>query len=203
MSIRLQGSFGFNVFSVLNQGLKSTQQKTDRQNERDNKIAYFENQKENLKNMTGTSLEDISRKLELLHSYEDQIMAAKAEYNNEQMRHVMDEAEELAEKIAEEAKKNEPKTPEERREEELEEALGIEIEDKDGLLEEILEEIPDLTEEALEEMSEESLESGAELLEENVESLDGLSAVEKLEAALEQEQLSRQEIKYKRIDMLV
>lgn len=203
MSIRLQGGFSFNVFSVLNPGLKSTQQKMERQNERDNKIAYFENQKENLKNMTGVSLEDISRKLELLHSYEDQIMAAKAEYNNEQMRHVMDESEELAKKIAEEAKKNEPKTAEERREEELEEALGIEIEDEDGLLEEILEEIPDSAEEALEELPEESLESGEELLEESAESLDDLSAAEKLEEVLEQEQMSRQEIKYKRIDMLV
>ena len=71
------------------------------------------------------------------------------------------------------------------------------------MLEEVLEEIPNLTEEALEEMSEESLESGAELLEENTESLDELSAVKKLEAALEQQQVSGQEIKYKRIDMLV
>lgn len=203
MSIRLQGSFSFNVFSVLNPGLKSTQQKADRQNGRDNKIAYFENQKENLKNMTGASLEDISRKLELLHSYEDQIMAAKTEYNNEQMRHVMDESEELAKKIAEEAKKNEPKTAEERREEELEEALGIEIGDEDGLLEEILEELPESTEEALEELPEESLESVEELLEENTESLDELSAAKKLEEVLEQEQALKQEIKYKRIDMLV
>ncbi len=48
------------------------------------------------------------------HSYEDEIVAVKMQYNQEQMWHIMDEAKEIGEKIAEEAEKFEPKTAEER-----------------------------------------------------------------------------------------
>lgn len=202
MSIRLQGSINFHLSSVMHRGLKSTQQKMERQNERDNKVAFFEKQKENLKNMKGDSLEEISKKLDLLHSYEDQIAAAKAEYNNSQMLHVMDEAEELGEKIAEEAKKNAPKTAEERREEMVEEALGIE--DEKGALTENLEEISELaeemTEEVVETQQEEVSESIGEQQEEMQESMEelqtaGMEAVE--------EQKAGQDIKYKRFDVLI
>ena len=66
--------------------------------------------------MECSTLEDIARKLEMFHSYEDQIAAVKQQYNNSQMAHVLDEAKEIGEKIAEEAEKTAPKTEEERRE---------------------------------------------------------------------------------------
>lgn len=72
--------------------LKSSQEKLQRQAERDSKVAFFEAQKENLKNRESLDLDDIAKKLELLHSYDDQIAAAKQEYNSSQMFHVMDEA---------------------------------------------------------------------------------------------------------------
>ena len=105
--------------------LKSSQEKLQRQAERDSKVAFFEAQKENLKNRESLDLDDIAKKLELLHSYDDQIAAAKQEYNSSQMFHVMDEAIERGEQMAKEAKKNEPKTEEERREEAIKEANGM------------------------------------------------------------------------------
>jgi small-conductance mechanosensitive channel len=75
-------------------GLQSTREKLQRQEERDNQIAFLENQKSSLKNRECDSLEDIGRKLEMFHSYEDQIAAVKESYNNSQMYHIMDEAEE-------------------------------------------------------------------------------------------------------------
>lgn len=50
--------------------LKSSQEKLQRQAERDSKVAFFEAQKENLKNRESLDLDDIAKKLELLHSYE-------------------------------------------------------------------------------------------------------------------------------------
>ncbi len=79
----------------------------------------------------------------MLHSYEDQIAAAKAAYNNEQMWHMMDESREIGEKIAEAVEKSKPKTPEERMEDLVEEVTGTE---SDG----ILEELDEVMEEALE-----------------------------------------------------
>lgn len=95
--------------------LKSTKEKMERQSERDSKVAFFEAQKENLKNMKTETVEDIAKKLEMFHTYEDEIAAAKQEYNSSQMFHIMDEAEEEAEKRAKEAEKNKPKTEEERK----------------------------------------------------------------------------------------
>ena len=52
MNIGMHG-FGSSVFGSgflgMGRGLKSTQQKMERQEERDRKVAFFENQKENLK----------------------------------------------------------------------------------------------------------------------------------------------------------
>ena len=144
-------------------GLDSTRQRQERQAQRDSEVAFFEKQKENLKNMGGDSLEDISRKIELLHSYEEQIAAIKEKYNSQEVFHVLDEAQEFGEKIAEAAAKNEPNTAEERREDMVEEALGTD--ENKGELTEELEELTELTEELTEEMTEELEEQTTEQLE--------------------------------------
>lgn len=158
MNIKLQG-----IDLLGNLGLKSTQDRLNRQAERDNKIAFFEQQKENLKNMKADTIDEIARKLDLFHGYEDQIAAAKMEYNNSQMFHVFDEAQELAEKIAEAAEKNKPKTSEERREDMIEEATGVE---KDGMLDELMDNLTEAVEEVTEEMVEELQETSEEALSE-------------------------------------
>lgn len=175
MNIQLQGGMNLGVGRnplLAGNLMKSTQDRLERQNERDSQIAFFQNQKERLKEMECDDLEGIGRKLELLHSYEDQIAAAKAAYNQEQMRHVMDEAMERAEQIGEAAEKMEPKTPEERKKELAEEALGID-ESKSELtenLEEVTEELTENLEEVTEELTE-NLEEVTEELTENPEEL--------------------------------
>lgn len=160
MNIKIQG---FNL--VSNYGLKSTQDRLERQFKRDSKVAFFEEQKENLKSMKADSLEDIARKLDMLQSYNEQIDAAKKEYNNSQVFHVMDEAREKAEKIKEQAEKYAPKTAEERIEDMIEEATGTD--ENEGMMSEMLEEISDAAEE-MQEALEENLEKTAEVLEENL-----------------------------------
>lgn len=134
------------------------------------------------------SIEDIARKLEMFHSYEDQIAAVKKQYNNEQMFHTMDEARERGEQIAELAEDYAPKTEEERKEEMVEEALGIE--EKGGLTES-MEEVQEITEEMVE-----------ELATENVEALDE-AMTEDSEVLAETELLPQEEVKYKKIDILI
>ena len=188
MNIKMQS---INLFS--NNGLKSTRDRLDRQAKRDNRIAFFEQQKENLKNMKSDSIEDISRKLDLLHGYDEQIAAAKVEYNNSQMFHVLDEARERAEKIAEEAEKHAPKTPEERLEDMIEEATGV---DKDaGMLAEAMDELAEIAEEMTEETVEELGEMAKEL--EEVENVDQTQS--EMEAASKFSTGDMPE-KYKRID---
>ena len=73
MNINMQG------LNLLNRPMsKATQDRMERQAKRDNQIAFFEKQKENLKNMKSNSLEDIQRKLDMFQQYDDQIDAAKA-----------------------------------------------------------------------------------------------------------------------------
>ena len=136
-----------------NRGLKSTQQKMQRQEERDNQIAFYEKQKDNLKNLKCETVEEIAKKLDMFHSYEDQIAAAKAAYNNEQMMHVMDESRELGEKIAKAAEKMAPKTAEERLEDLVEEAMGID--EGKGVLDEIMDEVAEIQEELQDTIEEE------------------------------------------------
>ena len=124
--------------------LKSTKEKMERQSERDSKVAFFEAQKENLKNMKTETVEDIAKKLEMFHTYEDEIAAAKQEYNSSQMFHIMDEAEE-------EAEKNKPKTEEERKEEAVDEALGTD--DDKGMLAENMEKLSEISDQMTEEMT--------------------------------------------------
>ncbi len=155
MNISLQN--GKHAFAGLSQGfggglMKSTAQKLERQAKRDSQVAFFENQKKNLKNIQCSSPEEVARVLELLHSYEDQIAAAKAEYNNAQMMHLMDEAKERGEEIAKAIEKSEPKTEEERKKEAVEEALGID--EGKGLLSDILDQVTEEAAKALEDMSE-------------------------------------------------
>lgn len=155
MNIRLQNpnplAAGRSLFSA-NGMMKSTAQKLERQAKRDSQVAFFENQKANLKNIECSSPEEVARVLELLHSYEDQIAAAKAEYNNAQMFHLMDEAKERGEEIAKAIEDSEPKTAEERKKEAVEEALGID--EGKGLLDDILDQVADKAAEALEDMAE-------------------------------------------------
>ena len=150
MNITMKGA---GLLGMGNPGLKSTQDRLDRMAKRDNKIAFFEQQKENLKTMKTDSLEDISRKLEMLHGYDDQIALAKVEFNNSQVFHMLDEARELGEKIAEAAEKMAPKTAEERREDAIEEATGVDMDG--GILGEVMDELEDITEELTEETAEE------------------------------------------------
>ena len=189
MNVNTQGIKLFNTNNML----KSTQDRLERQAKRDNQVAFFEQQKENLKYMKTDSLEDITRKLELLHGYDDQITAAKAEYNNSQVFHILDEAMERGEKIAEEAEKNALKTPEERREDIIEEATGVDMDG--GMISEMMDEMSEIVEEMIEKASEE--------IEEMTEQLEEIDAEEQVSPAeAEIEELLNEEIlaKYKRID---
>ena len=189
MNIQLQTTKLFSNYS-----LKSTQDRMERQAKRDNQIAFFEQQKENLKNMKTDSLEDIARKLDLLHGYDDQIAAAKVEYNHSQMFHLLDEAREQGEKIAEEAEKYAPKTPEERREDMVEEATGV---DQDGgILSDMMDELSELTEEMTEEMTEELEEISEEM--ESTEQTDQKTFAELEE--MNETASGEISVKYKRID---
>ena len=191
MNLSINGLNGFSIFSQRFRTagmLKSTQDKLERQQKAQSQIEFFENQKENLKNMQCDSIEDIARKLEMFHSYEDQIAAVKKQYNNEQMFHTMDEARERGEKIAELAEDYAPKTEEERKEEMVEEALGIE--EKGGLTES-MEEVQEITEEMV-----------AELATENVELLDEAMTAES-EVLADTAVLPPEEVKYKKIDILI
>ena len=69
---------------LQNNGLKSTQEKLERQQQAQNEVSFWEKQKDSLKNMECETPEEIAKKLEALHSYEDEIAAAKKAFNNEQ-----------------------------------------------------------------------------------------------------------------------
>ena len=180
MNIGMHG-FGSSVFGSgflgMGRGLKSTQQKMERQEERDRKVAFFENQKENLKNVKCETVEEIARKLEMFQSYEDQIKAAKMAYNNEQMMHMMDESQEIGEKIAEAVEKSRPKTPEERMEDLVEEVTGTEgggiLDELDEVMEDVLQEEmkPDELQKVTENLPEAAEAQGAPDPEELVEEL--------------------------------
>lgn len=171
MNINFQGignSFMGGGTILSHRGLKSTEERLKRQETRDRQISFYENQKANLKNMKCDTIEEIAKKLEMFHSYEDSIAAAKAVYNSEQMMHILDEAREKAEKIAEAVEKMEPKTPEERLEDIVEEAMGIE--DGGGMLEEVLEEAAQMQEELQKEMQEElQIQEDVQDIQENVQ----------------------------------
>ncbi len=191
MNLSVNGLNGFSIFSQrfgTTGMLKSTQDKLERQQKAQSQIDFFENQKENLKNIQCNSIEDIARKLEMFHSYEEQIAAVKKQYNNEQMFHTMDEARERGEQIAELAEDYAPKTEEERKEEMVKDALGIE--EKGGITES-MEAVQEITEEMVEELTAENL----EVVDEEI--------TEESEVFTEAELLLPEEVKYKRIDVLI
>jgi hypothetical protein len=183
MNIQLQNCQFFGT------GLKSTREKLQRQEERDNQITFLENQKSNLKNRECDSLEDISRKLEMFHSYEDQIAAVKESYNNSQMHHLMDEAEERGEQIAKALEKSKPKTEEERKEEQREEALGTD--ENKGVLSEILEDVSETTEQ----MDEKAEEVPEEFTENTAEQVFGVSDME-TENLIEENEIERMQTRF-------
>lgn len=156
MNINMDGNF-LRTFRGGGLNLKSTQDRLERQQQTQKQVDFFEAQKNNLKDMLCQTPEEIKEKLEMLHSYDDQIAAAKAAYNQEQLFHILDEAKEMGEKIAEAAEKFAPKTPEELREELVEEVTGADKEE--GLLDEILDEVEQLVEdrEAMNPILEETL----------------------------------------------
>lgn len=156
-----------NLLMMRKPALKSTQEKVERQQKAQKQIDFFAAQKEKLKDMECSSLEEIAEKLGILHSYEEQIAAVKKQYNGEQMFHVLDEARELGEKIAEATEKSAPKTAEERKEEMVEEALGLD--ENKGMLDEMLDEVLEEVEQLQEEILDETVE---ELDEEELEEID-------------------------------
>lgn len=171
MNISWNQTYGFWQRINTNGMLKSTQDRLERQQETQKQVEFFEQQKENLKNVTCETVEEIAEKLKHLHSYNEQIAAVKAAYNNEQMFHIMDESTERGEKIAETVEKMEPKTPEERKEELVEEALGIEK--PEGALDEVMEEMDEVVEEMTEQVTETLEEAVAEQVsEETAESIE-------------------------------
>jgi len=204
--------FLFSPAGILSQGrLKSTEDKLERQQNRDDQIAFFEQQKANLKDMKCDSLDEISRKLGMLHSYEDEITAIKAAYNDGQISHILDEARELGEKIAEEAEKMKPKTAEERQEELAEEALKADEEtgaksELEEALEEIAKEVQEIQDEAvdelLDEVTEETPEDMAAAVEKQAEHMEKAEAVEDelAKRLIEEREILRE---YKPIDVRV
>ena len=181
-----------------NRGLKSTQQKVQRQEARDNQIAFFEKQKENLRNLKCETIEEIAKKLYRFHSYEDEIAAAKAAYNNEQMMHVMDESRELGEKIAKAAEKMAPKTAEERLEDIVEEAMGTD--ENTGALDEMLDEVAELQEELQETIEEELQDTIQEELQDEIVDVSA-QMTDNVEAGIDIEQL--REKLYSSIDIRI
>ena len=167
-------------------GLKSTQEKMERQEKCNNQVAYWEEKKKKLKETEADDLEGIARKLNTLQEYEDEIAAVKEQYNNEQMWHMLDEAREIGEKIAEAAEEFEPKTAEERLEDMAEEALEPDDTDE-GMLTEAMEDLEELAEELTEEMAEESLDSLEEYTEQLQEAAkaDPAEEVDKLQTQTE------------------
>ena len=164
MNINIQRLAGSVLGGMVTRGsgLKSTQQRMQRQEERDNKIAFYEQQKNNLKNLKCETVEEIAKKLDMFHSYEDQIVAAKAAYNSEQMMHLMDESQERGEKIAKALEKSKPKTAEERLEDMAEEAMGVDKGVLDEMMDEVMDEVTEMQEELQDVVSEESLEEAVQ-----------------------------------------
>ncbi len=170
--------------------LKSTREKMQRQAERDGKIDFFEKQKQNLKNQEAQTVEEIAEKLDKFHTYEDEIAAAKQEYNSSQMFHVLDEAEERAEKMAKAAEKNKPKTEEERKDDALDEALGTD--ENKGVLSEIMDKLSETTDQLDEKQLAEIGDQSEEKLSETINQLDEKQLSETTDK-LETEQSEKQQ----------
>ncbi len=187
--------FAGNLPMLQNNISKSAQDKAERQQKTQSEVAFWEKQKESLKDQECESVEEIANKLKALHSYEDEIAAAKKSFNNEQMWHVMDEAKELGEKIAEAAEKMEPKTEEERREDAVEEAMGTD--EGEGMMEEMMEDVSDLAEDV--EAMEENAKELEELAEETEEMRKAKEAQEKVAEEAKQMEEQKQEMEEQKL----
>ncbi len=197
-SFQSKSVFAGNLPGLHNSMLKSAKDKMERQQKAGTEIAFWEKQKENLKQKECGTVEEIAKKLEMLHNYEDEIAAVKAAYNREQMSHILDEAEEQGEKNAKAAEKLEPKTPEERQEEMVEEALGIEEDES------ILDEMMDEMTESVEEVSEELQETQEEVLEELQEEITDSITEELMEESAESAKNAPQQLNmYRRFDIRI
>ena len=171
---------GKTMFGLQNQGmLKSTKDRLDRQAQRDGKIEFYEKQKQNLKNTEAQTVEEIAKKLEMLH--------------------VLDEAQERAEKIAKAAEKNKPKTPEERRKDALDEAAGKD-EDK-GELSEIMDDLSEKTDESAEKMAE-SAEKTAESADEMSDTIQAGGDINSVKQSLTDTDIENEQ-NYKHFNMLI
>ncbi len=201
------GIFAGNLSMMQGNRLKSTQEKEQRQQKTAGQIEFWEQQKANLKNIESDTLEEIARKLEMFHNYDDEIAAAKAAYNNEQMFHILDEAREQGEKIAEAVEKTEPKTPEERKEELVEEALGTD--EEKGVLSEVMDEILEEVTEIVEEIGENAETLTQEMQEEftdkMAENAEEMAALTERGQALSEQELAgiKAEMIYKRFDIRI
>ena len=191
-------SNGINL--MRNYGLKSTKDRLERIQKRDDQIDFIQRQKDGLKNLKSESIEDIKRKLDLINTYDEQIATVKAEFNHTQMYHMMDEAMEIGEKIAKEVEKAEPKTREERIEDLVEEATGVEK--NGGILSEVMEQIEDVIEVTEKEMLENSnaVESMNETIPQEDENMLKEEGLLETAGVTKEERLSDL---YKRIDLRV
>ena len=153
MNVNLKDNMQFTMMRMggVNM-LDATKRKLESRQQAESQVDFFEKQKENLKNMECADVEEIARKLEMFHNYEEEIAAVKHAYNQEQMTRALEEARERGEKIAEAAEKMEPKTEEERKEELRDEALGVD--EEKGALTEIFEDMTEAVEEVMEEGTE-------------------------------------------------
>lgn len=191
--------FAGNLPMMQRSGLKSTREKVERQQKAQSQIAFWESQKESLKNIECDTLEEIAKKLDKFRSYESEIDAVKMQYNQEQMWHAMDEAKEIGEKL-------EPKTAEERGEDMVEEALGAD-ESKGELtesMEKMQEEMAELSEDmsqTIEEAAESVEEMHDNMAEESVEAVEDTASAEMSVSSAEFS--ANYTIKYKRIDVLI
>ncbi len=175
MNVNLKDNMQFTMMRMggVNM-LDATKRKLESRQQAESQVDFFEKQKENLKNMECADVEEIARKLEMFHNYEEEIAAVKHAYNQEQMTRALEEARERGEKIAEAAEKMEPKTEEERKEELRDEALGVD--EEKGALTEIFEDMTEAVEEVMEEGTE-NMEENAGLMEEGTESAEKIAGL--------------------------
>ncbi len=176
MSVQRSSIFAGNLSMLLQKpyALKSTEKKQERRMECERQVEFWTKQKENLKEVESNSIDEIQHKLDLFYTYEDEIKAAKAKYNEEQKQHILEEAEEKGKKIAEAAEKQKPKTEEEikaeARKEAREDISGAE--EGDSFLEEIMEKVQEEVQESEDMFLDEMLKEEEKLEEQKKEIVD-------------------------------
>lgn len=160
--------FAGNLNVLRGNNLKSSKERTERQQETDRQVEYWEQKKSQLKKRSADTVEAIARKLEDFHTYEDQIQSVKKAAVLEEFSHVIEEAEEFGEKVAKAADKLAPKTPEEKIQDLIEEAE--EEDSNNDMLSEVTEEISNASKLLLEQMKQQ-IEEEPEDIEEQLEKM--------------------------------